>query len=221
MSRPYPDTSTYDAAGICWLGVELISYTDVQTMDGPSRSENWATLGSPEAAELIRQAITFATAIGAAVQRVAAAVLPIVETVEAYVARPDVQARIQSVGILLKEAHRRVEAVDAPGYTPYFQKMGQSGLSARLQAGMVQHFGRRLHAESQERRAALIAFHNLARRRRWDPYLARQVALLCDHSRDADLLDGAFRDAGCPELKGEFVVLLQGARGGAHSGARG
>jgi len=200
------------------LSLELIFYTDVQTLAGPSRSENRATLRSSEVAELISKATAFATVLGAAVQAFAAAVLPLVKTVQAYVARPDVQARIHNAGVSLKAMHRAVEAFDAPGYTPYFEKMGQSGLSARFQAGMVRHFARRFHAESQERRIALMAFHDLAKRRRWHPALIRQVAILCNHSRDADVLESAFRDAGCAELRKEFVVLLQDARDGDHSG---
>ncbi len=200
------------------LSLELILYTDVQTLAGPSRFENRATLKSSEVAELISQTTAFATVLGAAVQGFAAAVLPLVKTVEAYVARPDVQARIHNAGVSLKAMHRAVEAVDAPGYTPYFEKMGQSGLCARVQAGMVRHFGRRFHAESQERRIALMAFHSLAKRRRWHPALAAQVARLCHHSRDADILEGAFREAGYPELNREFVALLQDARDGDHPG---
>ncbi len=218
MKWPRPETSRHDAANLRRLSLELIFYTDVQTLAGPSRSENRATLKSSEVAELILKATAFATVLGAAVQAFAAVVLPLVKTVQVYVARPDVQARIHNAGVSLKAMHRAVEAVDAPGYTPYFEKMGQSGLSARFQAGMVRHFGKRFHAESQERRIALMAFHSLAKRRRWHPALAAQVARLCQNAPDADLLDQAFRDAGYPELKREFVALLQDTRDGDHPG---
>ena len=63
-----------------------------------------------------------------------------------------------------------------------------------------------------------MAFHSLARRRRWYPTLAGQVGRLCDYSGYGELLESAFQDAGCPALMEEFDVLLQSVRGGDPSG---
>ncbi len=186
-------------------------------MDGPFRPENRATIEALLVANL-SEATKLATVVGAAIYAIAVRVAPMVEAAEAYMARPDVRMRLQEVAVAANTAVTRIRAIDAPGYTPYFERMGQSGLSARFQAGIVWHFGKRFHTESQERRIALMAFHSLSKRRRWHPALARQVAILCENAPDADLLYGAFRAAGCPELKGEFAVLQRGACCGDHSG---
>ena len=138
--------------------------------------------------------------------------------VQQVLERPDVRAGIADAAGTLKVVHDGIAAVGAPGYAPYFERLGHSGLAARLHVLMIRSCAERYFRENQDRRVALSALHDLAGRPRWHPALARQVALLQDNRWEADFLDEACSGAGCPALKGELLSLLGRTRGGDHSG---
>ena len=152
------------------------------------------------------------------VNRFVDALMPMVRAVQEVLERPDVQARIATAVDMLSEAHDRIAAVEAPGYTPYIEGLGHNGFAARLHVLMIRSCAERFYRENQDRRVALSALHDLAGRRRWHPALARQVDRLRDSCWNASFLDRAFREVGGSELKDEFMGLLSVTGDGDYAG---
>lgn len=119
---------------------------------------------------------------------------------------------------MLSDAHDRIAAVQAPGYRPYIEALGHSGLLARFHVLMIRSCAERFYRENQDRRVSLSALHDLAGRRRWHPALARQVDRLRENCWSASFLDQAFREVGGSGLKDEFMELLSGTSGGDYAG---
>lgn len=134
---------------------------------------------------------------------------------DGFLARPEVNAGFQTAVSAVQDLHRRVVAIDAPGYTPYFKSLGLSDVEARLHAGVVRSLAVCRFRKHQDKRIALKAFHDLAKRPRWHPALFRQVERLRDHGSDASFLDKACSQVGVPALKDEMVDLLRGTREGS------
>lgn len=190
----------------------------MMTSDSPSELRNPPTSASSKATEVASEVETIALALVQMVDRFIAVVVPLAQAFEEFLNRPVVQARIAEAARILQVAHDRIEAVEAPGYTPYFERLGHSGLSARLHALMIRSCAERLYRENQDKRVALSALHDLAGRSKWHPALARQVDRLRENCWDASFLDQAFREVGGSELKDEFMDLLRGTCGGDYAG---
>ena len=163
----------------------------------------------------------FAMMLVPVVDRVVAALLPFAQAVQEFVQRPDVQAKFAAGAEMMLQARDRIAAVEAPGYAPYFERLGHDPLSARLHVLLIRSCADWYYREHQDRRIALSALHDLAGRPRWHPSFAQQVERLRETCGSADFLDGAFRDAGCPELKVEFLDLLSRISGGVYAGGPG
>lgn len=132
-------------------------------------------------------------------------------------ARPEVNAGLQKAVSATQDLHGRIAAIDAPGYTPYFESLGHDRLMARFHAGFVRSLATRLLLEDRKKRVALSIIHDLAKRRRWHPAFRRQVAQLCDACSGGEVFDEGLRKAGRPDLAIEFPLLLQRARNGDHA----
>ena len=115
----------------------------------------------------------FGAGLTVALQRVATAVQPTAAALQAYAARPDIQARFSKVLQGAMEAHTRFKAIEAPGYMKYFEHLGYSGDEAHLHAVMVLGLAKRSYEEAKSRRIALMALHDLAKRPRWHPALVK------------------------------------------------
>ena len=199
-------------------------------MASPNSALLWSATTTPKISVMAKQAGTSSPAkdvlhqlqvvsIVAAVacQRIVTTVQPHVTALHAILARPNVQASIHKRLSVLQALHSRIEAINAPGYTPYFERLGYSAFEARLQVGIVRYFAIKFYTEYQHKRVALAAFHDLAKRPRWHPALRRQVEQLRDHCWDADFLDEGCHRAGCLALKDELLDLLRGTRDGDFS----
>ena len=189
----------------------------MQTLDEQHPSGKQTAANDFQMEELIRQAETHGDAFARTARSFAPLFLPIAKAIHGYLSRPDVQAGLRTWQRNLTELATRVQAIESPGYTPYFERLGLSGLSARLHVGLIRHFAGRFHEEDRDNRVGLSVAHNLAKRPRWHPALAAQVASLRDHVPADDVLDEAFHAAGCPELKEELEMLLQGTSDGDFS----
>lgn len=157
------------------------------------------------------------TVAAVAAERLILAAKPAATALNKVLSRAEVHAGISTGLHALETAHARIAAIDAPGYTPYFEHLGCSALEARVRTGIVRHLARQFYRESQDKRVALSAFHDLAKRPRWHPALRRQVETLRDRCWNADFLDEACRQAGCPELKHELLGLLRETQEGDFS----
>ena len=147
---------------------------------------------------------------GGAVQRLSIILIEVLT-------RPEVMSGLRKGMQALEVAHARIGAIDAPGYTPYFERLGHDGFMSRFHAGFVRHLGRRIYLEDRKKRVALSVIHDLAKRRRWHPAFQRQIAQLCDACSGGGMFDVALRKAGRPDFAVEFPILLQRARNGDHA----
>ena len=202
------------------LHTSLVIYIMV-TSDTPLLFSEPAVPQSASIIEFAKGLEAFAMALVPIVDRVVAALLPFAQAVQEFVQRPDVQARFAAGAEMMLQAHDRIAAVEAPGYAPYFERLGHDPLSARLHVLLIRSCADRYHREYQDRRIALSALHDLAGRPRWHKALSQQVERLRETCGSANFLDEAFRDAGCPELKDAFLDLLGGTSGGDYAGGPG
>lgn len=134
-----------------------------------------------------------------------------------FLARPEVNASLRKAVSTIQDLHSRISAIDAPGYTAYFERLGHDRFMARFHAGFVRSLATRLLLEDRKKRVGLSIIHDLAKRRRWHPAFRRQVAQLCDACSGGGVFDEGSRKAGRPDLAIEFPILLQRARNGDHA----